>query len=236
VNNRIWILGTAVVCIGVILVGWLIGIQPRIASISSNNLALIESQGRIQENRAKLEALKKQYSNLDAVRTELAELRVALPADGDYQAFIEELSSLANESNSSLTGYAWSAPSYYIAPVEGSKTDKTVVPTDPNSLLVIPITIQAQSTSLESLLKFLNGVQFGDRLVLIASYSIIPAPNATKGITYTLSMDTLVYSLVDPASFTQPSTVDPAVPTPTETPTPTDTPAPGGTPSSTPNP
>jgi hypothetical protein len=235
VNNRIWILGTAIVCVGAILLGWFIGIQPRVNSIAANSVALVEAQGTIEQNRAKLETLKQQFSQIDEVRTELAALRVSLPADGAYQSFIDELSVIASESNATFTGYTWSAPSYYVAPAD-AKGDKAAVPTNPNSLLVIPITIQAKGSTLKSVLDFLHGVEFGDRLVSIGNCSFEGKINATKGITYTLNMETLVYSLVDPASFAQAPETDVPTPAPTGTPVPTptgsstSTPAPTGTP------
>jgi Tfp pilus assembly protein PilO len=90
-SNRIWMIGAALAAIGIVLLGWFLGVQPQIAAgVDSNSKrADVDAQNVVQ--RQELDTLKKQFASIDALDQELAQLRVSLPPDAAIAALIGEL-------------------------------------------------------------------------------------------------------------------------------------------------
>jgi hypothetical protein len=92
---RITYLLTAIVALGVLGIGWVVGISPLLAAASTAD----GERQRIAADNAVLELRLAQLATardeLDAHRANLEDLRRALPADGAYDAYLDEVYELA---------------------------------------------------------------------------------------------------------------------------------------------
>ncbi|WP_241983482.1 type 4a pilus biogenesis protein PilO [Cryobacterium tagatosivorans] len=130
--NRMWVLG-AVLLIGIVAVlGWMLGISPKLsdAKEAKAQQATVETQNT--EFEAQLVKLKKQFESIDDLRDELAGLRESVPSDPDMAAFVGQLDTMAGKHRVTLTQITVSdaqpyvpviaAPAAEPAPAEGAAT------------------------------------------------------------------------------------------------------------------
>lgn len=102
-NNRIWIVGAAIVMVAILAMGWFLGASPMLAQAASNDTqrASVELTNTNQENT--LETIKEEFANIATKRAELAELQKALPPGADLSTFIGELHALEAASGVKIT-------------------------------------------------------------------------------------------------------------------------------------
>ena len=231
-NNRIWILGTAIASLAVIALGVVVGILPKISETTFNTLEVANVQAQNAAYEAELVALEKQYKDIDAVREKLNKLRESLPADGDYADFVEQVESLATATGVQMLETTQTAPIVYGATAaDGVDTGTAATPISGGTLLAIPYTIKVNATDTLAVLRFMDGLRLGDRLLLITAYDM--KGTIQNGILVTeVTVSLYIYTLVDPSSV--PTSTDGDVPTdPVPTPDPAATPTPTPTPTAT---
>lgn len=92
-NN--WIIGTAIVCIGLLLAGWFLIISPKLdeADASRSDTEAVRAQNDITA--AKVAVLAKQFAELDASKAELAGLEVGIPTHENLSAYLTTVNDLA---------------------------------------------------------------------------------------------------------------------------------------------
>lgn len=197
-NNRIWILGTAVVCIAVIALGVLLGISPKLTEIQSNSASLLQLQGQNAAYQAELAALKQQYEDIDKVRDELEELRRGLPADADYANFIREVEAAAVATGTTVMTYTQGAPVVYGATVaEGADTGTADAPISGGTLLALPVDMQIFSVG-DGALLFLDELRTGDRIFALGNFDLSISITGEASGTMSITFSALIYTLVDP--------------------------------------
>lgn len=232
-NNRVWILATAIASIAVIALGVVVGILPKISEAATNTLELANVQTQNAGYEADLALLEQQYKDIDKVRDQLDELRESLPSGGDYDGFIREISALATEYGVQVLESTQTAPLVYGA----TATEDTGTPTTPISggtLLAIPYVIKVNSTDTFSVLRFMDGLRTGKRLLVITAYEMKGTTQNEIPVTEA-SISLYIYTLVDPSAVPVDDGGDvPMDPVPSPAPTPTVTPTP--TESATPTP
>jgi hypothetical protein len=250
-NNRIWILGTVVISIAVLVLGWFLGLQPRLAeaAAASAERVSVEQQNAARANQ--IEKLKSDFAGLDAVAAELQSLRESLPASADYTGFLNQLNDIAKENSATLTAFAPAAPVVLGDPAglaasqaeeasgsagsgAGASEEPTGTELPDGSLVAIPTTLSA-SADFDDLLSFVGDLQHGTRLFLVSGLDFAGEDKA-----YTVSITGYVYVVID-SSVTDPdAAVSETAPTEMPTPTAVETttgPQPSSTPeSSTPKP
>jgi hypothetical protein len=228
-NNRIWILGTAIACIAVIALGVMVGILPKISETTMNTLELANVQTQNAGYEADLALLEQQYKDIDKVRDQLDELRESLPSSGDYDGFIDEISDLATEYGVQVLESTQTAPLVYGA----TATEDTGTPTTPISggtLLAIPYVIKVDSTDTFAVLRFMDGLRTGKRLLVITAYEV-KGEVKNEILVTEASISLYIYTLVDPSAVPVDDGGDvPMDPVPTNAPTPTATPTESATP------
>lgn len=94
INNRIWYLGTTVASIAVLLLGWFLGVAPKLAEASAADRELVAVQGQNQLKQTELTRLKTQFTDVGGTRAALATVRESLPSSADTTAFLGELETL----------------------------------------------------------------------------------------------------------------------------------------------
>lgn len=126
-KNKLIALG-AVLVIGVVIVlGWMLGISPKLAEASAAdaNRGDVETQNSAYESQ--LVDLKKQFENMDDLKDELASLRDAIPNGAQIPAFVAQLGYIADEHQVTLTEIKLSdaeayAPEIVVAPAAADAT------------------------------------------------------------------------------------------------------------------
>jgi len=233
VNNRILILATAVFSIGILALGWFIGVSPRLTELSSNAASLVSTQEQIRQYEADLAVLKTQYEDIDTVRAELEQLRASLPVDGDFPDLMRQIEQLATASAVSIKDYSLATPIVYGA-AEGETTPATGSEISGGTLLAIPLSITVDGANAETVFAFIKSMQLGQRLFLVTDFTLTVVPAEKGPASVTVVVNALVYSLLDPnAAVPDPAAAEAA---PAETPAPVETPVAEATPTPTPTP
>lgn len=88
-ENRIWTFGAAVVILGIIGLGWLLGISPKLAEADAATEARVLVDQENAAHAATLVVLREQFENLDELEKQLEELQQELPGEADVEGFIE---------------------------------------------------------------------------------------------------------------------------------------------------
>jgi Tfp pilus assembly protein PilO len=237
ISNRVWQLGAAIVCIGIIALGWFLGVSPKLTEMSA---AEAETESVDQQNlatEADIAQLKAEFENLDEVAAELDALRASLPASADYARFLAELNTIAGDNSASLSGFTPTTPVVLSddgtpadpaaadAGAEEGATDAAPEATTlaDGTLVAIPTTLSAVG-SFRDLLDFVKDLQYGERLFLVSGLSFTDDAASND---YSVAVTGYIYVEID-SSVVEPSdAIDeeaPVAPDATETPQPTETP------------
>lgn len=115
-KNRMWILGSAIVMVGVLVLGWFIGIQPQLAAKALNDVQRYSVEAENGATEAALTVLKADFDNIDALRTELATLRGSIPAVAGISAFLTEVDAIRASSETTVTSISVADPVAYTMP------------------------------------------------------------------------------------------------------------------------
>jgi len=127
IDNRIWIIATLLVAIGVAALGYVLGVAPRLAEAASADEQRAQVDATNEQYEIELATLIKDYENLAAVADELAALRLQLPPTADYEGFLSDLNEANKKTDTVLTDVAWETPLVISAagvtgPAEGAAT------------------------------------------------------------------------------------------------------------------
>ncbi|MER7797896.1 hypothetical protein [Microbacterium sp. NPDC096154] len=193
---------SAILCAGLLAIGWIVGISPLIAGASS---ADAERDRIVADNSVlelRLAQLGQVQAELDEHRAELADLRRAMPSEGAYDAYLDEISGLARGTGVVIdritfgdaapfgaTAGAAPAPTDAAgdAPATEGTTDPatTSAPTDPSGGTaatpatpavaggLLSIPVQVGVTGPgDSVRRFIDALQSGDRYTLVSKVSL----------------------------------------------------------------
>jgi Tfp pilus assembly protein PilO len=228
-NNRIWILGTAVIAIAVLALGWLLGVSPALTEMSAARDSALAVDTQNQATSLSIVQLKADYEQVDAVALALETLRASMPASANYTTFLNELNTLADQNNAVLLTYSPSAPQV-VNPA--GEAPIPVVPGEPlpDGTLVAISTDMSVTGTYTDLLGFMSDLQAARRLFLVSAFSFSEVDGAftvtITGLTY-VEIDSSVAASESAVSEDAPESAPVAEETPapedTETPVPTAT-------------
>lgn len=246
-RNRIWLLVVVVVGLGVVALGYLLGISPKLEEIKAADAARAEAASTNSVYETQLAKLKKDYEGLDDIQDQLDELNVQLPAEAGYETYLTVVHDIAIASGTGATDFTWGAPELFtansaafIAAAATAEGDEPA-PTEPELTGVAPngslvglswgVTVRGK---LDGLRAFIGYLQRTERLFLVTGFSITQTTGESAAPDdYTMVLNGLTFVLVnnEPADQapTDENTEAPAD-EPSATPTPTDTPTASATP------
>lgn len=245
-GTRIWALGTAVVIIAVLALGYLLGISPMLARLSAAELELANAEANNQVQLGTLQVMKAQFEDLEALEDELEVLRIAIPGAIDTDFIYGLLAGYQTATGTNVTGITTGEAQPYGAPTDAEATTEAVA-SIPN-LYTVPVTITFSDNTASQVLSFVAAMQRGPRLFLVTSVTGSGSDGAEGGST-SATVTAFMFVLADPAATaddateallehgfdaTQAATPIGPKPTPTATPTPTPTPSESATPTPTP--
>lgn len=178
---RLWVIGSAFVAVLLLVAGWFLGVQPRLAEVSAAS-AERESVAAINaQYEAVLVELRELSENLPALESELAEIRVEVPQEPELSTYLGQLNALAEASGVSLNEVTANTPQLVEA--------RLVEPYRVTDLVAIPVQISALGAP-EDITRFLESAQFGPRLLLVAGFAI-----GDDGASGRVSLDGFIFVL-----------------------------------------
>jgi Tfp pilus assembly protein PilO len=223
-KNRIWTIGSVLLIVAVLGLGFLLGVQPQLAAIATANTerAAVEATNAAAE--AKLAALKKQFEGIDELKTELATLVESVPTGANAPELVDQLDALAKGVGVTLTSITVADAQPYTpveavaapAPAPDPESDQAsadavvVVPepvappgapphtnpqVTPGNVAVLQVPVSVKG-SYAQVLDYVNGLQSGKRLFLVTSLSTT-ASSENNGIVEA-TIGGLVYAALTP--------------------------------------
>lgn len=105
-RDKIWIVASAIVMIGVLALGWFVGVQPQLAAKASTDAQRATVDAQNESTTSVIAKLKGDFATIDEWRERLEELRASIPADAQLPLFVKQLDDLASSSATVITGIA----------------------------------------------------------------------------------------------------------------------------------
>ncbi|MDR6610625.1 type 4a pilus biogenesis protein PilO [Leifsonia sp. 1010] len=115
-KNRIWIIGSVLVAVAIVVGGWFLAIAPQLGVAAQATLQRAQVDQQNAQYTAQLRSLQAAHAKLPQTEQQLAELAKAIPADAGLPAFYEELNSVAASAGVTVTKVTPSDAVPYIAP------------------------------------------------------------------------------------------------------------------------
>src|SRR5690606_2245314 len=111
---RLWIIVSALLSLGILILGWFLGAAPKLNEIGRANeqRATVETQNIMHEQL--LTALKADFERLDELKAELAALHRQLPPGDDLPTFVGLLDRLEAQSGVTVTRISTSNAEPYV--------------------------------------------------------------------------------------------------------------------------
>lgn len=159
---RLWVIGSAFVAVLILLAGWFLGVQPRLAEASA---AGAERQGVATTNaqyEAVLVELRELSENLPALQSDLEAIRVEIPQEPELPDLLGQLNELAVASGVTLNEVTTDPPQLVPAAL--------LEPLGVTDLVGIPVRVSALGPP-EGLAQFMKAAQFGPRLMWVGRFS-----------------------------------------------------------------
>jgi Tfp pilus assembly protein PilO len=204
-GTRIWVVGGLVVILVILGLGVLVGVKPQLDAAAALEADRANVEVVNAQHDATLRSLKEQFVRVDEIRSEVAVLRDAVPAQADLDSFTGELAALQSQYGVVIGSYTPGDPAMFVPAVELAEA----VPPSVNgtNFVTIPISLSVTGER-EATLAFVDALQKGSRLVHVSNLSVAASAEGST----TVSITALVYALLDTPI------VDPAavVPAPTE--------------------
>jgi Tfp pilus assembly protein PilO len=164
-GNRIWMIGTALAIVGVLALGWLLGVSPKLseADLADEQRLSVELQNATQE--AALLKLRDQFDRLPELEEELAALRKELPESHEIDSFIDSIWDATVQSGAVFTTVE-AAEAMPMATVEATETAAT----DGSGSFTIQMTISVGG-SFEQVVAFSRLMQEGRRTFFAPTFT-----------------------------------------------------------------
>lgn len=227
-KNRMWVIGSVLAMVAVLLLGWVAGIQPQLTSAAAadEERSTVEQTNIIQA--AALAKLKEDFAGIDALKASLEPLAASVPSGTEAPAFVSQIDALAVAHGVALLGLTMADPVAYTpvdppAAVEADGTDAAatetsaeVVPAPEAAVAGAPPVTNSQITatnfaslavsidvsgSYTNVLNFVSALQSGTRLLMVTGLKTAAVPEAPGEVTATISG--FIYSLVSTETATE---------------------------------
>jgi Tfp pilus assembly protein PilO len=207
-RNRLWILGAVLVIGATAVLGWLLGISPKLGEARAADIERVSVEAQNSAYRTQLETLKAQFESIGELRTELATLRQAVPSEADLPEFLRQLDDIGRAHSVTFSSiqvsdakpYAPILPSEPVAtaeaPARGATDAVALAAASPPAaadtpavtsrvtaanFVAIPVSLTVDG-GYDNVLAFIKGVQDGSRLMLVTAFNTNAAPDGDGAV------------------------------------------------------
>lgn len=169
-TNRVIALALGLLTAGVLALGWLLGVAPKLAEASraDDERVVVEAQNAAYQTM--LADLADQYDNIDDLRAELDELHEFLPDHHGLEDFLDSLDAKAVAAGVVVSLVTMGEPQVAVSNPERA-------PGSGPTLVDIPVTVQVEG-SLDATLAFVDAAQRADRVFVVTSVGFDAATSA----------------------------------------------------------
>jgi Tfp pilus assembly protein PilO len=183
-KNRFWVIAAATLIVFIVLAGWIFGIGPQLSLVSSTNNKRISVEATNTATQARIIRLRSDYLSIETLKSNLANLKMSVPASASIPSFVTELNTIANTNGVTVKSLSVSdARQYAPAPATpAGSSGKAPTPATTNALIsssnfvLVPVQF-AISGDYAKVLNFVHDVQNGSRLFLVSTFSSAGATN-----------------------------------------------------------
>lgn len=181
---KFWVFIPAVLIVLILLAGWSFGIGPQLSLISSTNSKRAAIEATNVATQARIIRLRADYLGIDALKSDLAELKTSVPSSASIPSFVTELNTIANANGVTVKSLSVSDARQY-APASATpagSSGKAPTPATTSSLItssnfvLVPVQFSI-SGDYPKVLNFVHDVQNGTRLFLVSTFSSAGATN-----------------------------------------------------------
>ncbi|MGO4691326.1 hypothetical protein [Glaciibacter sp. 2TAF33] len=205
-KNRLWVIGSVLVMVVVVALGWVLGVEPQLSVTATANQQLAEVEATNAAHESSLAKLKEDFSGIDALNQQLASLSQSVPSGTNVPAYVDQLDALATANQVTLKSltvadaeaYTAVAPVAPAVPAASTEAGASAAPTPTeapapvaapgappvtnakitaDNFASLAVTISI-SGSYGNVLNFVNGLQTGSRLFLVTGLSTTAAADA----------------------------------------------------------
>jgi hypothetical protein len=198
--QRLWMIGAAIVAVGLLALGWFVGVSPQLAMMAATD----EQRRGVDAQNAATEAavarLEEDFDDLDVLEAERDALRESIPVAHNKSLFVDQVNALAEGSSTRVTQLNTSPLMPYVPPVaeepvteedgDGGETDGEAEPVEPVApsaptgppIITDPLITAANFYPMEvtvgvsgtnaAVLDFVDSLQHGERLCLVTQLQI----------------------------------------------------------------
>lgn len=180
----------------IVMLAFVLGIQPRIQEIGRVSSELTAAEGVLQSQQSKLARLIELAEDVTLLEREKELLEVAIPAELRISEFVRELNTSASRAGVNITGLDIGAPTQFEAPAQISdnpefKSDVSNL-TD-TSFYVVDLDVTLTG-SLSSIKEFIKVFQNNPRTVLLHKFLYSSKDGATEEDTLSLKAQVFILS------------------------------------------
>ena len=193
-TSRLSIIGGSVIIVLVLLLGYLLGISPKLteASTAISQQQQVDTQNAAQQ--AQVVILRDKFSKINVLRAEYAALQTEMPSAPNSPDFVDQVKSLADAAGASILSITLGEPQVLVAAVPvaeaksaGTSTTAAAVAAAKDAKMLAgnlyysTVAISARGNSTQ-VFNFLSALQEGKRLFL-ADNVIVTAGGVQPGAT-----------------------------------------------------
>jgi Tfp pilus assembly protein PilO len=193
-NNRLWIVGSALLVVAIIAMGWFLGVSPKLSEAGTADQQRVTAEAQNVVHEKEVATIKKQYEQLPELKGQLSVLREALPTNDDLSTFLGELHQMEQSNGVVLTSFVASDAKPYapvVKPVTDVSTTNPLV--KPENFVAIPVELDVVGDE-ANVMDFIEGVQTGERLFLVTDLALEQDETKTA---YSAKIKGFVYVLLD---------------------------------------
>lgn len=188
-DKRVWLAGGAALAVLIIVIGWLAVISPQLSSAKTLRGEADSARAQNSVLAAKVAKLKRDNSNVGALKTTLRAALAALPFDSGLPTFTRQVSAQATENGVALTSITLGS-AVATTPVATATTPSATTPSAttstgttatvppaaaaaaPTAAMSIPVTLLCKASS-KHLLAFVKAIQAtGPRRALVRTTTL----------------------------------------------------------------
>lgn len=103
-RNKLWLIGSVLVTSVILVLGWVLGIQPQLDSMTAANASRTAVQATNAQHVALLAQLKHDFKNLDKLSATAETLGESVPTGSAMPALVDELDAHAEQAGLTLLG------------------------------------------------------------------------------------------------------------------------------------